>query len=153
MDNINQIAEEKTKELLDNLAVKYSQINVEPLTEENILKIGIQGPDLGILIGFHGRNIDALKTILSLILNKDNPKDAGIRVMVNINDYSEKREEQLKSMILNAKNVMETNSKEIYSFPPMNSADRRTIHTLAAQMGLQTQSDGEGNNRHVSLIK
>ena len=152
MDNISQIAEIKTKELLSNLSINFSEISVDLNQDTKILNIGIKGDELGILIGFHGKNLDSLKNILALIINKNIERDNSVRVIVNINDYTEKRAEQLKTMVESAKNIMETNSKNVYSFPPMNAADRRLVHTIAAEMGLKTQSDGEDRNRHVNLI-
>jgi hypothetical protein len=34
---------------------------------------------------------------------------------------------------------------------PMNAADRRTIHRLATDEGLETESIGEGRDRHIVL--
>jgi spoIIIJ-associated protein len=34
---------------------------------------------------------------------------------------------------------------------PMNAADRRTVHKVAAEAGLETESEGEGRDRHVVL--
>jgi spoIIIJ-associated protein len=35
--------------------------------------------------------------------------------------------------------------------PPMNSADRRTIHKLSEEYGLSTSSEGEGLERHIVI--
>jgi spoIIIJ-associated protein len=34
---------------------------------------------------------------------------------------------------------------------PMNAADRRTIHKMAGDAGLETESVGEGHDRHIVL--
>jgi spoIIIJ-associated protein len=34
---------------------------------------------------------------------------------------------------------------------PMNAADRRIIHKLAGENGLETESVGEGRDRHIVL--
>jgi spoIIIJ-associated protein len=34
---------------------------------------------------------------------------------------------------------------------PMNPADRRTVHKLAGEYGLVTESIGEGRDRHIVL--
>jgi len=36
---------------------------------------------------------------------------------------------------------------------PMNAADRRIIHKLAAEYGLTSESEGEGRDRHIVLKK
>ena len=152
MDNIIKFGEEKTKELLDNLGTKYEEVTVSYDKETNVCSILIKGDDLGILIGYHGKNLDSLKVMLSLMINKELGRDNAIRIIININDYSEKRTAQLLAMLENAKTVMAAREKNSYAFPPMSPADRRIIHTLAQEMGLKTESEGEGRDRHVNLV-
>lgn len=153
MENIKSVCENKTKDLLKYLDIKYSDISVSFEEETRTSQISIKGDDLGMLIGFHGKNLDALKTIISLMINKELGKDDSIRVIIDINDYSEKRKLQLQSMLENAKTVMAAREKSSYAFPPMNPADRRILHTLAQEMGMKTLSEGDGRNRHVNLIQ
>jgi spoIIIJ-associated protein len=148
---VEEIAMQKTKELLDQLGTEYSDVSVNYEESEKNLNILIKGDNVGMLIGLHGKNLLSLKTILSLIINKEFDHDNAVRVLLNINDYSEKREEQLKSMLEKAKSIMESKGKTSYSMPPMNAADRRMIHTLAEQMALKTTSEGEGRDRHVVI--
>jgi predicted RNA-binding protein Jag len=35
--------------------------------------------------------------------------------------------------------------------PPMNAADRRVVHKAATDYGLETESVGEGRERHIVL--
>jgi predicted RNA-binding protein Jag len=35
--------------------------------------------------------------------------------------------------------------------PPMNAADRRVVHKAATDYGLETESVGEGRDRHIVL--
>jgi spoIIIJ-associated protein len=151
-DNIQELAIEKTKEFLGNLDTTYSEVSAEYEQETNTVKVLIQGDNLGMLIGYHGKNMESLKTILSLIINKQRSHEESVRLIVNVNDYSEKRIEQLKTMLQNAKTIMDTRSKSSYAFPPMSASDRRTLHTIGAEMGLKTESQGEGRDRHVVVM-
>ena len=148
---IKEKAIQCTKDLLEKLEVNFTDISAEYEDNDNYLKISIKGEELGMLIGYHGKNLDALKIILSLIINRNNEENS-VRIIVNVNDYSEKRTEQLRAMLLNAKYILDSNHRSSYAFPPMNSADRRTIHSLANEMGFKTQSEGEGRMRHVKLV-
>jgi spoIIIJ-associated protein len=47
------------------------------------------------------------------------------------------------------KQVQETG--EPMDLKPMNAADRRVIHKLAAEYGLTSESVGEGRDRHIVL--
>ncbi len=40
-----------------------------------------------------------------------------------------------------------------HHLPPMNSYNRRLVHKLAEEFGFKTASDGEGDNRHVTITK
>lgn len=141
----------KTKELLEKLGVQFEDVQSEYDEANQVLKLTINGENVGMLIGLHGKNLDSLKVILSLMINKELGHENSVRIWVDINNYSEKRRDQLKSMILNAQKTMTTYSKDSYAFPPMGASDRMTVHTLAAELGLKTQSEGEGRNRHVVL--
>ncbi|MEI7603834.1 MAG: R3H domain-containing nucleic acid-binding protein [bacterium] len=151
--NIVEISIDKTKELLEKLGIAYSDVMGSYDAVDNSVSLQIKGDDIGILIGFHGKNLDSMKVVLSIMINKDLGRDNSVRIYLDINDYSAKRTEQLKSMLENAKSIMETRQKSVYTFPPMSPADRRTIHTLAAEMGIKTESMGEGKDRHVNLIR
>ena len=43
--------------------------------EENTLKIHMNGPDMGILIGYRGETLDALQYLISLTIKKDRNDD------------------------------------------------------------------------------
>ena len=72
------------------------------------------------------------------------------RVNVDIADYKRQRahrlEEKAEAWL---KEVQE--SGQAKALPPMNSADRRTIHKLASDYGLSTESEGEGRDRHIVI--
>jgi hypothetical protein len=42
-------------------------------------------------------------------------------------------------------------SGEQMELQPMNPADRRTVHKLAGEYGVETESVGEGRDRHIVL--
>lgn len=146
-----KVATEKAKELLANMNIVYSDVEVTFNDVDKIANIQINGDELGILIGFHGKNLEALKVMLSLIVNKEIGRENAVRINVDINDYGSKRAEQLRAMVASAIDIMKSKGRNTYALPPMSPADRRTIHTIAAEMGLTTASDGEGRDRHVVL--
>lgn len=45
---------------------------------------------------------------------------------------------------------LESGEKEL-AFPPMNSYQRRLVHQLASDFGLETSSQGEGHDRHICV--
>ncbi len=72
------------------------------------------------------------------------------RVNIDIADYKKAKAERLAEI---AREWIEAvkKSNEPMDLRPMNSADRRVIHKVATEAGLETESQGEGRDRHVVL--
>ncbi len=102
----------------------------------------------GFLIGQRGETMRALQFMVSSAL-----KNSGyeiVRVNVDIADYKRQRADRLATKADEwLKQVKE--SGEAMKLRPMNAADRRVIHKLAAEEGLETESVGEGRERHIIL--
>jgi len=74
-----------------------------------------------------------------------------VRVNVDIADYKKQRSQRLEERAQEwLKQVKETGNER--HLPTMNAADRRTIHRLASENGLETESVGEGRDRHIVLM-
>jgi len=153
MNHEETLVIDTTKKLLDTLGIVYSDVSVTSNVEERSVSLLVKGEDIGILIGFHGKNIEAVKTILSLMVNRELGRENSVRIFLDVNDYSAKREEQLKAMIENAVMMMESKQLNLFSLPPMSPADRRRVHTIANDMSLKTESEGDDRDRHVNILK
>lgn len=116
---------------------------------ENILNIQIDSPGAAVLIGFHGETLQAIQLILSFVAHKI--LGEWIRVLVNVGDYRQKREEQLNRLALNL--AMKAKfSKEAQTIPNLSSAERRVVHLcLSDHPDVYTQSEGEGRNRQLII--
>ena len=73
-----------------------AKINADVIAtqENNLIKIDIKGKEATTLIGRRGQTLDAVQFLTSLALNKIN-KDSHSRVLVDIENYREKREQSL----------------------------------------------------------
>lgn len=102
----------------------------------------------GFLIGQRGETMRALQFMISNAL-KNNGYEVT-RVNVDVADYKKARADRLSEK---AKEWLKSvqDSGEPRHLQPMNAADRRTIHKLANDMGLSTESVGEGRDRHIVL--
>lgn len=102
----------------------------------------------GFLIGQHGDTMRSLQFITSSAL-KNNGFEYW-RVNVDVAGYKQQRAERLEEQAqVWVDKVKKTG--EPMDLKPMNAADRRIIHKLADEYGLQTESVGEGRDRHVVL--
>lgn len=138
------------KYLEDILSFFGLNTDVHATTEDHeVIELSIPSTHLnGFLIGQHGDTMRALQYTVSNALK--NQSFEMTRVNVDVADYKKNRAERLIEQAGEwVKKVQETG--EPMSLKPMNAADRRTIHKLADEAGLLTESQGEGLDRHVVL--
>ena len=62
------------------------------------LEVIIEGNESGMLIGYRGENLYALQTIISAVANKGS--NEKIRVLLDIQNYKEKREKTLQNLAI-----------------------------------------------------
>jgi len=138
--------EKITNELFSLLETK---VGLEIKKEEDGVAIQLTTDEPGILIGYHGQALQALQLLITMIGFKKNGE--WTRVLVNVGDYREKREESLTNMAKSlAQKVKFSGTSQ--SLPPMSSAERRIIHlALIDDQEVETISESEGRDRHVVI--
>jgi spoIIIJ-associated protein len=137
-----------TQDLLSQLGIKLGSINIQANSEGVIhLNLELDEADTGILIGYHGDTISALQLLLSLLLYKQ--VGSWTRLVVDINDYRQKRSQVLEKLAQNTAQKVKFSNEPIALFN-LNPFERRVIHTFLAEYpDVVTQSEGEGKNRHL----
>ncbi len=127
---------------VENLVIKAAEI-------ENGTQLLIEGDNLGICIGRRGETLDALQYLASFAANAN--QSGYYRIVLNICNYREKREDTLKSLARRmASQVLRTGRNR--SLEPMNPYERRIIHTEVQNIeGVISSSVGDGINRHVVI--
>lgn len=117
--------------------------------EDDVIELHVPSTHLnGFLIGQHGDTIRALQFMTGTALRNNDYEYS--RVHVDIADYKKQRAERLAVKAEEwVKAVKESN--ETRELRPMNSADRRVVHKVATESGLETESIGEGRDRRVVL--
>lgn len=119
-------------------------------TNEESLKININGSKMGMLIGKRGQTLNALQYLLNVIYHK---KFSGQRkrVILDVEDYREKREQTLKILAAKLARQVARYRKEIV-LEPMSPQERRIIHTaLQENPSVATHSEGEDPYRKVVI--
>ena len=111
--------------------------------------IDLAGEDSGLLIGRRGQTLQALQFLVNLIVRK---QFEGVRVVLDVENYRQRREFQLRDMATKvAARVTHTNRS--ITLEPMPPADRRIIHTsLTDNPDVSTESTGEGEGRKVTIM-
>lgn len=134
------------RQMLNSMDIK-AEIKVEDT--ENGLKINMTGPDMGILIGYRGETLDALQYLISLVINKNKTSTEYKRVILDTENYRQKREETLIKLA-NRIAIKARNQKRNVALEPMNPYERRIIHSaLQDNPYVTTRSEGEEPYRKV----
>ena len=111
----------------------------------------LESKDSAILIGKHGKTLEALQYLLNIIFSIR--KDLQKKFLLDIEGYREKRRASLEKLARNiAANVRRT--RKPYVLEEMNPYERRIIHmTLERERDIETNSigRGEGNMKKVRV--
>lgn len=138
------------KYLEDVLSFFGLNTDVYATTEDGeVIELHIPSTHLnGFLIGQRGDTMRAMQFLVSSAL-KNNGYEV-VRVNVDVADYKKARNDRLAERadewIAKAKEATED-----MHLQPMNAADRRIVHKVANDAGIETESEGEGRDRHVVL--
>lgn len=116
---------------------------------EEELSLNLDAENLGLLIGKRGETLNALQYLATLVYNKY--LKGYRRVFLNAGNYRERRNNTLKRLAIRLANqVMRTGRRVVLE--PMNSYDRRIIHTTLQDFkGVTTYSEGEEPERRVVI--
>ncbi len=153
-DNLNTDIEDAiqfAKKYLEDLLSFFGlNTDVYATTEDHeVIELNVPSTHLnGFLIGQGGDTMRAIQFLVSSALRSNNY--AHTRINVDIADYKKSRADQLAERAEEwIKKVQD--SGEQMELNPMNAADRRTVHKVASEAGLSTESVGEGRDRHIIL--
>jgi spoIIIJ-associated protein len=138
------------KYLEDLLSFFGLNTNVYATSEDDeVIELNIPSTHLnGFLIGQHGETVRALQFMVSNALKNQNYEVT--RVNVDVAEYKKQRAERLAKTAEEWVKQVRDNG-EPYELKPMNAADRRVVHKVAAEAGLSSESVGEGRDRHIVL--
>ena len=140
------IAKEFIETMLHNAKVNADVIATQ---EDNLIKINIKGKEATCLIGRRGETLDAVQFLTGLALSKIN-KDSHCRVLVDIENYREKREQ---SLIRYANKVARevAKTKKTKKLDYMNPYERRIVHS-ALQNDKYVITYSEGTDPYRRLV-
>jgi spoIIIJ-associated protein len=142
--------EQKIAELLVLLGVDAG-VRVEPLEaeEKHYLEVHINAPEAGSeLIGHHGMRLQALATVITMMLPSMPDRYS---VILDVNDYRDQRTKFIEDLTRQTIDQV-TETLESVKMQPMNSWERRVVHMTAAdRTDVRTVSEGEGEDRRVII--
>lgn len=148
-EEVDRIADTAIEAIQDIL--KYFDVGEVSIEEyegdEGELILDITGDDLAVLIGRHGRKLDALQFLISSITSRI----VGHRypIVVDVEGYKARQRQKIEDIALNAADKAVDQDRSI-KLRPMTPYERRIVHiTLRGDERVETMSEGEGRARRV----
>ena len=138
---------ETARDFFENIGI-VPQIAISQDQEYYTLQIDTDNP--GLLIGYRGDNLSAIQHLLGLHVKHKTGK--WHKLIVNVGDYREQRQQTLEQLAQNAAQRVEF-SGEPYLFHNLTPPERRVVHmALQEHPAVTTQSQGEGRSRQLAII-
>ena len=148
LEEEGDVAADYLEELLD-IADIDGDIDIEVRNGRTYISVVSEDVDdagLQALVGRDGEVLEALQelTRLSVLTATENRS----RLVLDITGYRTERGEQLQAIAEDAvKRVKEGN--EPVALAPMSAYERKIVHDAVADLGLDSESEGEGAERHI----
>lgn len=149
LDNIADTAIAALKDVLKYFNVGEVTID-EYEGDEGELILDITGDDLAVLIGRHGKTLEALQFIISAIT----VRKIGFRfpVIIDVEGYKNRQRQKLESLARSSASKAAAQGRSV-KLRPMTPYERRIIHVaLRDDKRVETASEGEGPARHVVVV-
>lgn len=142
----------KTKKRLQDM-ISFFGINADVSVKEDgqAVELTIETTEGARIIGHHGETLRSIQYLVNLMSKEDT--EEKIFYSVDVAGYKKARAEALAEKANKAADtVVETGNE--WEMPPMNPADRRSVHmALAERSDVVTESRGEGKGRRLVIKK
>lgn len=147
MDEEAENAKHMMIELLQRMDI---EAEVQESVKEGNICLDISGDKDGILIGKHGRTLEALQILINRMVNKKAKEP--VRVVLDIDHYRSRRVDALARMAVQLGERVRTTGSPI-TIGPFNAHDRRIIHiAIKEDSSLRTESVGDGPVKKITII-
>jgi spoIIIJ-associated protein len=146
LDRVADTAVEALKTILASFGVSDATIE-EYEGDEGEIILDVVGGDFAILIGRHGRTLDALQALVSAITSRK----LGFRhpVIVDVEGYRHRRRQKLEDIARRSADRA-VRQRGAVKLRPMTAYERRVVHVaLRDDRRVTTQSEGEDPFRVV----
>lgn len=146
-DKVADVAVEYLRELLGFFGETSCSID-EYDGDNGELILDVNGGDLAVLIGRHGRTLDALQMVLSSLMSST--LKFYYPIVVDIESYKSRRKSKVQGLARAA--AAKARKQGRVAMSPMNAYERRLVHlALHDDDSVTTHSEGEDPNRRVVI--
>ena len=148
LDKVADTAVEALRSILEKFGIEGSSIE-EYEGDEGEIILDVVGGDLAVLIGRHGRTLDALQALVSAITSRS----LGFRypVVVDVEGYRHRRRQKLEDIARRSADRAARQHIQV-RLRPMTAYERRVVHVaLRDDRRVVTASEGEDPFRMVVI--
>jgi len=149
LDKVADTAVEALQTILNAFGIEGSSIE-EYEGDEGEIILDVVGGDLAVLIGRHGRTLDALQALVSAITNRQ--LDFRYPIIVDVEGYRHRRRQKLEDIARRSADRAARQHASV-KLRPMTAYERRVVHVaLRDDRRIVTQSEGEDPFRMVVIV-
>ena len=146
-DKVADVAVEYLRELLGFFGETSCSIDEYDGDNGEVI-LDVNGGDLAVLIGRHGRTLDALQMVLSSLMSST--LKFYYPIVVDIESYKSRRKSKVQGLARAA--AAKARKQGRVAMSPMNAYERRLVHlALHDDDSVTTHSEGEDPNRRVVI--
>lgn len=143
---VAEVAKEALEKII-SFIVDGAAVSVH--TKADRIRLKVQGGNSALLIGKHGKTLDALQYIVHRVVHKK--QKTKVRVTIDVEGYRDRRKDSLTQLALRLGEKVKRSGRPA-TISPMNAYDRRIIHVaLKDHAGVRTQSTGTGSLRKLVI--
>ncbi len=142
------------KQLCEHCGVdpEILDVQIEDTEESILVTLNLPEEDSGRFIGFHGETLESIQRIVRIIFAAEYPEK---KVLLNINNYRQEREEKLKELTQNAAMRVLESGQSYYFQSYLPAHERFIIHSTLGELPdadrLESISEGDGKDRRLSI--
>jgi spoIIIJ-associated protein len=149
-EDIEAVAETARRTLEEIISHIVEDATVAVAKNPDSIRLKIDAGNPAILIGRHGRTLDALQYLVRKIVRKKH--NTKMRISFDVEGYRDRRKESLTQLALRLGEKVKRSGKPA-TISPMNAYDRRIVHiALKDDSSVRTQSKGGGEFRKLIIF-
>ncbi|GAB3552683.1 single-stranded DNA-binding protein [Arthrobacter tumbae] len=142
------VAADYLEELLD-IADIDGDIDIEVRNGRTYISIVSEEKDaqgLQALVGRDGEVLEALQELarLSVLTSTEHRS----RLVLDVDGFREARNKELREIAEQAVSTVKESGGEV-ALAPMSAYERKIVHDIVADLGMVSESEGEGSRRHI----
>ena len=147
LEEEGDVAADYLEELLD-IADIDGDIDIEVRNGRTYISIVTEEEAAGLdnLVGADGEVLEALQELTRLAVLSATENRS--RLVLDINGYRSERAGELQKIAEDAVTSVKA-SGETVALAPMSAYERKIVHDVVADLGLVSESEGEGADRHI----